>query len=217
MILSPPRPGIYARGTETVDQILKAALAVLIDEGADAFTLRRIAARCDMKVGNVSYHFPRKEMLIQVMLDELVDSYATMMDQTVRKPGLAAEERLKRVVILCLDDIQTKRTTHLFTELWALANHSDFVADRVRSFYERVHSVIGEYVAVLNPALTADEVHSVSLFISASMEGSTPFLGHGKPWSHKMPVFTALAATSFVHLAKTVTSNDLAGLIAETA
>ena len=56
-------------------QILKAALAVLIDEGADAFTLRRIAARCDMKVGNVSYHFPRKEMLIQVMLDEMLESY----------------------------------------------------------------------------------------------------------------------------------------------
>ncbi|RJG53246.1 TetR family transcriptional regulator [Sphingobium terrigena] len=217
MIFSPSRPGIYARGTETVDQILKAALAVLIDEGSDAFTLRRIAARCDMKVGNVSYHFPRKEMLIQVMLDELVDSYGAMMDQTVRKPGLTAEERLRRVIILCLDDIQTKRTTHLFTELWALANHSDFVADRVRAFYERVHGAIGEYVAELNPALTADEVHSVALFISASMEGSTPFLGHGKPWAHKMPAFTALAATSFVHLAKTVTSRDLAGLIAQAA
>jgi hypothetical protein len=78
-----------------------------------------------------------------------------------------------------------------------------------------VHEVIGEYVAQLNPALTADEVHSVSLFISASMEGSTPFLGHQKPWAHKMPIFTALAATSFIHLAKTVTSRDLAGLMTE--
>jgi len=217
MTSSPTRPGIYARGTETVDQILKAALAVLIDEGADAFTLRRIAARCDMKVGNVSYHFPRKEMLIQVMLDELVDSYGAMMDQMVRKPGLTVEERLRRVIILCLDYIQSKRTTHLFTELWALANHSDFVADRVRAFYERVYRAIGEYVAELNPDLTADEVHSVALFISASMEGSTPFLGYGKPWAHKMPAFTALAATSLIQLAKTVTSRDLEGLMTEAA
>eukprot|EP00456_Euglypha_rotunda_P003911 TRINITY_DN10666_c0_g2_i4.p3 TRINITY_DN10666_c0_g2~~TRINITY_DN10666_c0_g2_i4.p3 ORF type:complete len:113 (+),score=44.52 TRINITY_DN10666_c0_g2_i4:566-904(+) len=89
--LAPSRPGIYARGTETVDAILKAALDVLIDEGAAAFTIRRIAARCDMKVGNVSYHFPRKEMLIQVLLDELVDSYGKMLDDLVRKPGLTAE------------------------------------------------------------------------------------------------------------------------------
>lgn len=217
MILAPPRPGIYVRGTETVDQILKAALDVLIDEGADAFTLRRIAARCDMKVGNVSYHFPRKEMLIQVMLDELVESYGSVLDQTVRKPGLTAEERLRRIILLCLDDIKTKRTTHLFTELWALANHSDFVADRVRAFYQRVHDAIGEYVAQLNPALSPDDVHSVALFISASMEGSTPFLGHGKPWAHKMPAFTALAATSFIHLAKTVTPHDIVGLVSETA
>lgn len=217
MITAPSRPGIYARGSETVDQILKAALGVLIDEGAEAFTLRRIAARCDLKVGNVSYHFPRKEMLIQVMLDEMLESYDKLLDEMVRKPGLTAEERLKLVIILCLEDIQTKRTTHLFTELWALANQSEFVADRVRLFYGKVHEVIGEYVSQINPALSPDDVHSLSLFISASMEGSTPFLGHQKPWANKMPVFTALAAMSFVHLAKTVTSRDLAGLVTEAA
>lgn len=212
MTSSPTRPGIYARGTETVDQILKAALAVLIDEGADAFTLRRIAARCDMKVGNVSYHFPRKEMLIQVLLDDLVDSYGAQLDDVVRKPGLMAEERLKLLIILCLDDIGSKRTTHLFTELWALANHNDFVADRVRAFYDRIHGAIGDYVAAINPALSADDAHTVALFISASMEGATPFLGHGKPWAHKMPAFTALAVQSLVALARTATSRDIAAL-----
>lgn len=211
-IIAPPRPGVYARGAETVDSILKAALSVLIDEGASAFTIRRIAARCDMKVGNVSYHFPRKEMLIQVLLDELVESYGELLDETVRRPPLSAEERLRRVIVMCLEDISGKRTTHLFTELWALANHNDFVADRVRAFYQKVHDVIGDYVAVLNPLLTPDEVHTVALFISASMEGSTPFLGHGKPWAHKMGAFTALAVKSLVEVAKTATSRDIAGM-----
>jgi AcrR family transcriptional regulator len=210
--LAPSRPGIYARGTETVDAILKAALDVLIDEGAAAFTIRRIAARCDMKVGNVSYHFPRKEMLIQVLLDELVDSYGKMLDDLVRKPGLTAEERLKLVIILCLDDISSKRTTHLFTELWALANHDEFVADRVQAFYERVHGVIGEYVAAINPDLSDDDVRTVALFISATMEGATPFLGHGKPWADRMPAFTALAVQSLILLARTATSSEIAAL-----
>lgn len=211
-LLAPSRPGIYARGSETVDAILKAALDVLIDEGAECFTIRRIAARCGMKVGNVSYHFPRKEMLIQVLLDDLVDSYGAQLEDVVRKPGLTAEERLKLVIILCLDDIGSKRTTHLFIELWALANHNAFVADRVRAFYERVHGVIGDYVAAINPGLSGDDVHTVALFISASMEGATPFLGHGKPWAHKMPAFTALAVQSLVTLARTATSCDIAAL-----
>lgn len=206
------RPGIYAKGAETVDAILKAAMDVLIDEGADAFTIRRIAARCDMKVGNVSYHFPRKEMLIQVLLDEVVDNYGNLLDQVVCKPGLTAEERLKLIIILCLDNIGSKRTTHLFTELWALANHNLFVAERVEAFYDRVHGVIGDHVAAINPTLSQDDVRTVALFISATMEGATPFLGHGKPWADKMPAFTTLAVQSLVSLARTARSADIAAL-----
>lgn len=206
------RPGTYARGTETVDAILKAALLVLIEEGASAFTIRRIAAQCGMKVGNVSYHFPRKEMLVQILLDELLESYDKLLETTVRQPGLSAEERLRMIIVLCLDDIAGKRTTRLFTELWALANHNEFIADRVRAFYQRVQDFIGEYVAQINPALSADQVHTVALYISASMEGSTPFLGYGKPWAHKMRAFTSIAARALVELVRTIEPKDIADL-----
>ena len=209
---APGRPGIYMRGAETVDTILQAALAVLIDEGAGAFTIRRIAAACGVKVGNVSYHFPRKEMLIQVLLDELVESYDKLLDDTVRKPGLSTEERLQLIIILCLDDIGSKRTSHLFTELWALANHNAFIADRVGAFYQKVHDVIGLYVAELNPALCAEDVHTVALYISASMEGATPFVGYRKPWAHKMDAFSRIAVIALVTMVKTITPREIAGL-----
>ncbi len=206
------RPGTYIRGTETVDAILKAAHTVLIDEGASAFTIRRIAAECGMKVGNVSYHFPRKEMLIQILLDELLESYDKVLENRVRQPSLSPEERLRQLIVICLEDIAGKRTTRLFTELWALANQNDFVADRVRAFYQKVHDYIGEYVAVLNPSLTPDDVHTVALYISASMEGATPFLGYRKPWAAEMPAFINIAAHALLDLAKTITPAQIAGL-----
>jgi AcrR family transcriptional regulator len=204
-----PRPGTYARGTETVDAILKAAHSVLIGEGASAFTIRRIATASGMKVGNVSYHFPRKEMLIKIMLDELLDSYDKLLESKVRQPNIGAEERLRTMIVICLEDIASKRTTRLFTELWALGNHNSFIADRVRVFYQRVHDFIGEAVAALNPALSPDAVHTVALYISASMEGSTPFLGYEKPWAAKMPVFAAIAADALVELARTIRPEQL--------
>lgn len=209
---SAPRPGTYVRGAETVDAIIKAALRVLIDEGAGAFTIRRIASECGMKVGNVSYHFPKKELLIQTLLDEIINSYKKVLERTVRQPGLDAAERLRLIIVLCLDDIGGKRTTRLFTELWALANHNEFVADRVRVFYQSVHGTIAEYVAELNPALSEQEVRLVALFISASVEGATPFCGYEKPWSHQLGAFTAIAAHSLVHLARSITSREIAGL-----
>ncbi|NLR40119.1 TetR family transcriptional regulator [Novosphingobium sp. ERW19] len=206
------RPGTYVRGTETVDAIIKAALSVLIEEGAGAFTIRRIAAQCGMKVGNVSYHFPKKELLIQTLLDDIIGNYDKLLERTVRQPGLDAEERLRLIVVMCLDDIAGKRTTRLFTELWALANHNEFVADRVRLFYQRVHEFISEYVAELNPALSQQEVRDVALYISASMEGATPFLGYGKPWASRMSTYTAIATHALVSLAKSITSAEIAGL-----
>jgi len=203
------RPGVYTRGAETVELILDAAMAVLIDEGASAFTFRRIAARCGMKVGNLSYHFARKELLIQLLLDDLLEYYEGVLDETVRQPGLSPEDQLRIMIEIVLDDIGTKRTTHLFTELWALANHDEFVADRVAAFYRRAHCNIASAIAPLNPALSPDEVDILARFISASLEGTTIFAGHGKPWAHQMPQLKALAVTSLVQLAKTITPAEI--------
>ena len=212
LIMPATRPGTYARGTETVDAILKAALSVLIDEGASAFTIRRIAAECGLNVGNVSYHFPRKEMLVQILLDELLESYDKKLEKRVRQPAISTEERLTLIILICLEDIAGKRTTRLFTELWALANQNEFIADRVRIFYQKVHDFMGEYIALLNPALSADEVQTVALYISASMEGSTPFLGFEKPWAAKMPAFINIAVHHLVQLAKTITPDQIGAL-----
>lgn len=208
---SSSRTGGYARGAATAEAIVKAARKVLIEEGAGQFTVRRIAAECGMKVGNVSYHFPRKEMLVQLMLDDLLDSYDKVLDNQVRQPGLTTQERLRRVIALCLEDIAGKRTTRLFTELWAMANHNAVVAERVALFYTRVHGVICEYVAQLNPALSPQEAQTVALYISASLEGATPFLGFEKPWAAQMPAFIAIAGKALVDLACTITPQDLGG------
>lgn len=205
------RPGTYVRGTETVDAILKAALRVLINEGAGAFTIRRIATECGMKVGNVSYHFPRKELLIQVLLDDLLESYDKLLEHRVRQPELSPEARLRLLIVLCLEDIAKIRTTRLFTELWALANHNAFIADRVRAFYQKVHDFIAEYVAAINPALGPDDVKTVALFISAAMEGTTPFAGYQKPWADHMPAMIRIATHHLVTLARTVTPEELRG------
>ena len=116
------------------------------------------------------------------------------------------------VTIKTAEDIAGMRTTRLFTELWAMANHNPVVAERVAQFYARVHAVICEYVSALNPALSAAETQTVALYISASMEGATPFLGYRKPWADRMPAFIAIAGKALVELACTITPDDIAGL-----
>ena len=206
------RPGIYACGTDTVNSILKAALHILIEEGAAAFTLRRIASECGLQLGNVSRHFPRKEMLIQVLLEELLEPSEGLVERNIRKAGMSAEEALTLIIEGSLDEIKTKRMTRLFTELWAMANHNEVVAERVKSLYHYVHQLIAEFVVQLNPKLSADDAYTVSLFISASIEGTTMLAGFGKPWRSLMPQLKGLATKSLIHLVKTVTPAELQAL-----
>lgn len=205
------RPGAYACGIETIEQILRAALTVLVEEGSRAFTLRRIAAECNMKVGNLSYYFPRKEDLVQELLESLLLGYRDMASHVLQGTANKPEERLRRMIAFTLDDIRTKRTTNLFPELWALANHDPKVDALVQDFYARAQRSFADAVAAVNPALSVEDCRSVALFISASIEGTTIFAGYGKPWETRMPTIKALALTSLLQLVKTLQPSDLKG------
>ena len=203
------RPGIYSRGAATVDAILKAALHVLVEEGAAAFTLKRIATECNLQVGHVNHHFPRKEMLIEVLLDDILHSDEIREHEATLDSGLPPEVALYRLISFMFKDIASKRTTHLFTELWAAANHNPFIADRLEEMHREVHSVLTQHVQRINPALSQDDAATLALFIYSAIDGTTLFLGHGRPWAGEMERMAPIATKWLVNMARTTTSDDI--------
>lgn len=206
------KPGVYSRGAETVDAILKAALHVLVEEGATAFTLQRIATECGLKVGHVNHHFPRKEMLVEVLLDEILLAGEKQVDWAMEHPDFRAEDGLARLIVYILDDLTTKQTAHLFTELWAMANHNIVVADRLEALHRQVHQMITSMVEKLNPALSHDDASVVAIFIYGAVDGMTMFSGYGRPWASYMPSVKNIAVKGLVELARTITPEEIANL-----
>jgi hypothetical protein len=51
-LVLPEREGGYSKGHETREMILRAALGLLIEEGYQAMSMRRVAAACGLKMGN---------------------------------------------------------------------------------------------------------------------------------------------------------------------
>jgi AcrR family transcriptional regulator len=206
------RPGVYLRGTETVNAILKAAMRVLVEEGASAFTLQRIAAECGLKVGHVNYHFPRKELIIQVLLEDLIAAGESQVEGVIRGPDLSPEDALAALITHILDDVSTKQTANLFTELWAMSNHNDFVAARLEEMNRYVHRIISDLVLKLNPSLSPEDASAVAIFIYGAADGMTIFSGYGRPWSSSMPKVKAVAVKALIDLAKTVTPSEISTL-----
>lgn len=203
-----PRTGGYARGQDGFEQILRSALSLLVNHGAAALTLRRIAAESGMNVGSLNYYFKSKDDLIRELLNAVISSYEEAFDEIIHEAGASAETRLGNLVALILEDITTKKTTRFFPELWAMANHDSFVYDRMNELYERARVSLNEMIAEINPDLSGEQREILALFISASMEGMTVFAGYEKPWVAQMPLLKALARKSFVQLVKSLRDED---------
>lgn len=206
-----PRTGGYARGQDGFEHILRSALALLVNHGSAALTLRRIATESGMNVGNLNYYFRSKEELIRELLNAVISSYEESFDEIVHEAGATAEARLENLVMLILEDITTKKTTRFFPELWAMANHDPFVYDRMNELYDRARVSLNELIGEINPALPEDERKILALFISASMEGMTMFAGYEKPWRAQMPMLEIIARRSFIQLVSTLRPGEIKG------
>ncbi len=202
VLIMADRDGGYSKGHETRELILHTALNILIEEGYRAMSMRRVAADCGIKFGNLTYHYRSREDLVRELLEAVIRSYEVEFDEIIHLPGPPAE-RLQRICRFILQDIRSKKTTHLFPELWALSNHDSFVLGRVQELYERARAPLAEIIGEMRPDLAAEDRRVIALFISASMEGVTPFGGFEKPFECVMPKLEVIAIHSFVSLVET--------------
>jgi AcrR family transcriptional regulator len=207
------RPGIYASGAQAVDTILNSAFRVLVEEGATAFTMRRIATVSEMNVGAVSYHFPKKEFLIKVLLEDLTKKYLMQLEKRVHLTKMTEQKKLEALIKSVHREYRKKDTTRLFTELWALANHNPLIANFVRDIYVVLHKQIEKCVSMVNPSLSEEEVGTLSVFIANAIEGNMPFVGYGKPWEHKFPEIVALSANWLTYIVQETRPGEIDQLV----
>ncbi len=194
-------PGTYAKGRTRAEDILDAAVAVLIEHGYHNFSLRRVADEAGLRLGNLQHYFPSKDALVQAMLDRVIDTYLSRL-VGIQSSGLDPETQFRTMIETLFLDLNTRRTTVFFPELWSLANHDRQVAAHMERMYGRYRELLGASITRINPALDEKQVRQIALFISASIEGHTMFVGHGKPWRTQTKAILGLATASFLWLVR---------------
>lgn len=195
-----------AKGQKRVEEILYAARDILIDEGFQGLTMRKIARRCDMSVGNVAYYFEGKEQLLQELLRAIITGYMRDFEPILEDPDKTAEEQFTEIVSFIIRDLRTKETTRFFPELWARANHDPEAQRGLEYVYTWERGILQQLVARVNPSLSESDQKRIALFMSAAMEGHTMFVGFEKPFIGDVDGQAELAAKAFLHLVKTTGS-----------
>lgn len=200
-----------SKGRQRVSDILHAARDIFVEEGAAKLTMRKIAARCGITVGNVSYYFPNKQALLHDLLDAVIEGYEADWAELIDDPSLTPEQQFISVVRFTMDDLTTRDTTFFFPELWVLANHDAVAADGMESIYARERAVFVKLIGQINPALMDEEREILALYISSAIEGMTVFIGHERKWRSRASELINVGAKTFLDLVKNTTSDDIYG------
>jgi len=211
-LIFPEWQGANAKGRAARELILRAALEILIDEGYRAMTMRRVAARCGMQFGNLTYHYRSREELVTELFDSVLRSCEASGEAITHLADLGPEDRLVRFCSYALEEIRSKKMTRLFPELWALSSHDRVVQKRVHEVYQRGLLPLMEIIREMRPDLPRDKRTALAIFITASLEGLTVFAGYEKPFEPWMPAFGSIAARSFIDLLKNVTAREIGEL-----
>ena len=189
-----------AKGQSSADAILRAAEKLLIEEGYSSFSLRKVAQRADQSLGSLQYYFPNKDNLVQAMLDNCIARYLTYFDQLREAAGEDPEAQFKALISGIVKDLNTAHTTGFFPEVWSLANHNPRATEFMDAMYGRYRNVLSEVIGQLNADLDPEQRARLALFISASLEGHTMFIGHNKPWQSETSNIISMSTQSFLWL-----------------
>lgn len=191
--------GPYKKSAETRASIVRGAIDSLIEEGYHNFSLRKVALRAGVSIGNLQHHFVSKENLIAEMLDDVISGYLEEFTGLISKTE-SPQEQLRSVIKRVVDDLTTKETTMFFPELWSLANHEPGVNDLMVAMYRKYQDIYHEIIKRINPELSKRQIEKAGLFFAASLEGHTMFIGHGKSATRDSKAVAEMAYASFLHI-----------------
>lgn len=188
------------KGEHSAQGILLAAERLLIEQGYHNFSLRKVAANANQTLGSLQYYFPTKDDLVKAMLDNCIERYLDMFNQIRVEAGTDAQDQFRALIVGIVRDLNSTTTTVFFPEVWSMANHDEHAAQFMDAMYGRYRDVLVDVIGQINPALSPEQLMRLALYISASLEGQTMFVGDGKPWQQETMNIVSMATQSFLWL-----------------
>ncbi len=204
----------YAPGVTMVEQIIRAAEAVLVEKGHAALTLRGVADACGLQVGNLSYYFPTKRALVKALLDSLIANYQAEMDRIEFRDSADHESMLTSVMFYWLKENQTRRTSRIYVELWSMSNNDAELREAVDESYLNGRILFKRIFRGINPGLGEDELSALSVLAILLMEGIMVFANVDREENVHMPLISGYVVTTLLHQAKSPDRSQLAALAA---
>jgi AcrR family transcriptional regulator len=188
----------------TIDNILSSARQVLIEHGYASFTTRRVAEAAGISPGNLSYHFPSKNELIQALISNMLDQYLCNFENEIKKSDQSLTIGLDKLVEWLMVDAISEATVRTFRELWAMALHDESIRKMVDDFYDITMERATILIAQNQPTLDIEKLRESVHLLAMIAEGGIVLYGSRQN--------RAVSFTRIKQLVHALSESDLLGM-----
>jgi AcrR family transcriptional regulator len=170
------RKTVQPKGRHRAQEILRAARALLVENGYAALTTRKVAGRAGVRQSNLQYYFPTKVDLVRALFESSVSDNMRPLARMVRA-RMSPERRLSWGLDQFLKSHQSLEQQVFLRELWALAAHDPAVAGVMSGFYRRWIDLTTKNLLEITPALGLRRAQRHALLIISLVDGLSLFHG----------------------------------------
>nr|QKW93646.1 TetR family transcriptional regulator [Vitiosangium cumulatum] len=167
--------GASRKGQERSEAILDTAERLLVDEGHAALTLRGVAQRAGIRLGNLQYYFTTREELVRALLARVLERATARVEERMGAVKQQPAQALDAALESLLEDQHDPASYRLFYDLWALAAREPAIAAELRAFYARYIDAVAELLNRVAPELSGAEARARAELLVALLEGLSLF------------------------------------------
>lgn len=160
------------------EAIISTAIDLLVEGGHGALSVDRVALALGISKGNLTYHFPTKDLLVRAMFDKLIDDTQALRALAARRSCVGPLERFYRYVDFQLALRRRRGYDAQSFETYAFSVHNRYVRGRVMEMIESYVQELTDIIADLHPDLPRRECRHRSIKINALLRGMLLFTGY---------------------------------------
>ncbi|MEL6728679.1 MAG: TetR/AcrR family transcriptional regulator [Pseudomonadota bacterium] len=159
------------KGISTRDRILNETLSLLQEQWYDGVSLREVAKRCGIKLGNLQYYFATREALFYALVERQAaqdnEAIATLLSES------ESAEAALNMIIRDLFNRWRRNDGAVYIVLQLLRGSAAQFADLYRTVYEQHYQSLEPVLAQLNQGLSKAESAFRAKLITALIDGAT--------------------------------------------
>ena len=153
------------------DRLLDCVLDLLVAEGYEGISIRRVATAAGVSIGAVQHHFATKDALLAAAMDRVSRQFQERLDRRVA-PGAGPAELLRAVADELLSTGEERRPASVIwlVRMARAAVHEPTAAVH-RQEWQQVEDLLAELIGAARPDLAAQAVRDEATVLLALLDG----------------------------------------------